>query len=541
MFDYDVIIVGAGVVGCAIARRLSAFKLATCVLEAADDVATGATKANSAIVHGGYAEAHNKIKGRLCYQGRRQFARLDSELHFGFDAIGSLVLSFDDAGKSELERLMANGEKNGVPDLELLDQQALRAAEPRVSPEARWALKCAGAGVCSPYEFAIALAENAVANGVDLFLQAPVTNIRPFSAEELAQATSAASSRTSGTSHASHISRPSSAFAVSVGGTHARLAGKTLTSQVVINCAGLASAHISRMVGISDFDIIPRTGEYLLFARGTGAAINHMLFQLPTNMGKGILVTPTYHGNLLVGPDAVNETDPAGATTATDLDRLSAIFESALKTTTAINPTTFIRSFAGIRPVSTTDDFVLGQSSVHGFIQCAGIQSPGLTSSPAIADLILELLGEHYFNLVPNPTFNPERAPIITRHPLLGGKDASQVSERVALPAGNPQRFVCRCEQVTEAIITDAITRPVPALTIDAVKRRTRAGMGFCQGTFCRARVAELMSRLGRPPLDIAFDIEHSGTNRVLRSDIVPTLINLKRTFEQSHTSTDKN
>lgn len=531
MFDYDVIIVGAGVVGCAIARRLSAFNIRVCLLEAAADVACGATKANSAIVHGGYAEAHNKIKGRLCYQGRRQFAQLDSELHFGFDPIGSLVLSFDDAGKSELERLMANGEKNAVPDLEILDATALRKAEPNVSPEARWALKCEGAGVCSPYEFAIALAENAVSNGVDLFLQAPVTNIKSFSAEELSSIASPAEGS----------STPISGFYVSVGGANAQLAGKTLTAQVLVNCAGLAAAELSRMVGITDFDIIPRTGEYLLFARGTGEAINHVLFQLPTRMGKGILVTPTYHGNLLVGPDAVNEDSPTTATTATDLPRLSAIFEAALKTTTALNPTTFIRSFAGIRPVSTTDDFVLGQSSVPGFIQCAGIQSPGLTSSPAIADFVLDLLQEHYFDLAPNPNYNPERAPIICRRPLLGGKDAALVPERVALPAGTPQRFVCRCEQVTEATIMDAISRSVPALTIDAVKRRTRAGMGFCQGSFCRPRVAEVMGRASKPPLDTASDVEHSGTNRVLRPDIVPTLIELKRAFEQTHTTTEKN
>lgn len=494
---YDVCIIGAGIVGCAIARRLSSYDVDVCVLEAQADVACGSTKANSAIVHGGYAEAHSKLKGRLCYQGRTQFAQLDSELHFGFDPIGSLVLAYHAADKSKLLDLLHNGQANGLTDIEIITGDTVREIEPNIAPGVEFALWCEGAGVCSPYEMAIALMENAIHNGVELKLSSPVSG----------------------------ISKTDDGFRVEYSLPNTSRP-QALDTKLIINCAGVNSAHVASLVGADDFSIHPRTGEYLLFARGTGAAIKHVLFQLPTKMGKGILVTPTYHGNLLVGPDAIDEDS---ADVSTSVERLSRIFEQALTTTHAIQPQQFIRSFAGARAVSSTDDFIIGPSAVPGFIQCAGIQSPGLTSSPAIADMVADLIGATYLELRPKERFDPNRRAIISRHDLMPAAEAAPL---VALDPPNPERLVCRCEQVSERTITDALTREIPVTTIDGVKRRTRAGMGYCQGSFCRARVAELMGRTLGIPIDPAFDVEHSGINRVQKPDIVDALFAIKNRID---------
>lgn len=465
---YDITILGAGVVGCAIARRLARYDLSILVIEAENDVAMGATKANSAIVHGGYAESHNKVKGRMCYQGRKQFAQLDSELHFGFDPIGSLVLAFDEADLPKLEALLENGRLNGLPDLSILNHEQILEMEPNVNPDVKYALYCEGAGVCSPYEMAIALMENAIHNGARLRLNERVEKVN-YEKDHYVIKTDQ----------------------------------QSYESRLVVNACGLHSGDF-----YPDGQVTGRSGEYLLFARGTGSVINHVLFQMPTKMGKGILVTPTYHGNLLVGPDAVNVDDKQ-----TTVDRLLNIYAQALTTTTQIDPKKFIRSFAGIRAVSDTDDFVLEDH--NGFIHCVGIQSPGLTSSPAIADWVCEQVAKH-LTLTEKVDYNPNRRPIIERKQLL---PASQIQDRLEIDGED--QIICRCEQVDKKTILDALSREIEVKTIDGIKRRTRAGMGFCQGSFCRKRVQKVMEEYWHEAIDPGFDIEHSGINRVEKKDFL--------------------
>lgn len=271
------------------------------------------------------------------------------------------------------------------------------------------------------------------------------------------------------------------------------------------------------MAGVDKFEIYPRSGEYILFSRGSGSIVNHVLFQMPTKMGKGILVTPTYHGNLLLGPDASNDKTPD---TGTQADRLIRIYEKAKETTSHLDPSRFIRSFAGVRAVSSTDDFIVEESKVKGFIQCAGIQSPGLTSSPAIADMVVEIIDGNLMDLEEKPDFDPYRKPIITRKELMPFAEANKL---VALKSGD-ERLVCRCEQVSEGTIRDAMSRGIPVTTIDGIKRRTRAGMGYCQGTFCRPRVKALMEEILGHPVDDRFDSEHSGINRIGKSEFLDFL-----------------
>ncbi|MEF9919414.1 MAG: FAD-dependent oxidoreductase, partial [Eubacterium sp.] len=343
--------------------------------------------------------------------------------------------------------------------------------EPHVNPEVKYALYCKGAGVCSPYEMAIALAENAVKNGVKLFLETGVKD----------------------------INRNGDDFDVISEN------GDIFNTHYVINAAGLYSDRISAMVGVDYFKILPRSGEYLLMVRGSGSAINQVLFQMPTKMGKGILVTPTYHGNLLIGPDAVNEGE---ADRDTHAERLLRIFKEATLTTDKLNIKQFIRSFTGVRAVSSTDDFIIEESTVPHFINVSGIQSPGITSSPAIAQMVRDILANAGLKLEADPNFDPYRKPIINRKEL---KPMKEILPLLDLPLGDQDRMICRCEQVSETTILDAMRRGIPVTTIDGIKRRTRAGMGWCQGTFCRPRVAEVMSKeLGRE-INAEFDIEHSG------------------------------
>lgn len=482
--NFDVVIIGAGIIGTSIARELSKYKVKTAVLEAQDDVAMGATKANSAIVHGGYAESHSKLKGRLCYQGRKKYEQLDKELNFGFDPIGSLVLAYDEDQKAELEKLLENGKLNGLDDIEIIEHDQIVAMEPNVNPDVKYALYCKGAGVCSPYEMAIAMMENAIHNGAKLFLNSPVEA----------------------------INKTEDGFQVVTSDE------RVFPAKYVINCAGVQSAMVSALAGDDSFTITPRSGEYLLMVRGSGSLVNNVLFQMPSKMGKGILVTPTYHGNLLLGPDAINENF---ADRDTHKERLLNIYEQALHTTSKLNIKQFIRSFTGVRAVSSTDDFIIEESpKVKGFINCAGIQSPGLTSSPAIADMVVhDILPKAGLELVQNPDFDPYRAPIIKRKTQM--VPLKEAMEYVELPLSDPNCFVCRCEQVSRAQIDDCMHRGIPVTTIDGVKRRTRAGMGWCQGTFCRARVAAVMTENLGYEVNPGFDIEHSGVNRVGKEEIV--------------------
>lgn len=484
---YDVIIIGGGIVGTSIARELSRYNSNILLLEKNIDVSMGSTKANSGIVHGGYAENHNLLKGRLCYQGRKKFKRLDKELNFGFRETGSLVISTED-NREPLDKLMENGIKNGLDDLSVIDGEDIRKLEPELNHDAKWALYCKGAGVCSPYEMAIAMAENAIKNGVTLELENEVISI-----EKLDNGFNIITNK--GEYHGKYV----------------------------VNAAGLYADKISKMVGVDNFEILPRSGEYILFTRGTGDQINTVNFQLPTKLGKGILVTSTYYGNLLIGPDANDDTEKGD--TSTHIERIANIYNQAKAVYSNINPKQFIRSFTGIRARSSTDDFIIEETKVKGFINVAGIQSPGLTASPAIAEMVIEILKESGLKLEENPNFDPYRKPIVTKKPL---KNFAEIKDKIELPLGAEGRIVCRCEQVLEEEIVDALHRGIKVKTIDGVKRRTRATMGWCQGDFCRSRVAEVMEREYGEKIDPSYDIEHSGVNRVQKSELLDYLNSLE-------------
>lgn len=484
---YDVIIIGAGIVGTTIARELSKSKAKVLILEKGIDVSMGATKANSAIVHGGFAEKHEALKGRLCYKGRVQFKELDRQLNFGFEETGSLVITTED-DRAPLEKLMENGIRNGLDDLSIIGSEEIQRIEPELTHDVKWALYCKGAGICSPYEMAIAMAENAIKNGVTLKLENKVSGIEKID----------------------------DTFKVTTdkGEYEARY---------VINAAGIYSDEISRMVGVDNFRILPRSGEYILFTRGTGDPINTVIFQLPTKFGKGVLVASTYYGNLLIGPDAND--DVAKEDTSTHIDRIANIFDQTKSLYGKINSKQFIRSFTGIRARSSTDDFIIEETEVEGFINVAGIQSPGLTSAPAIADMVIGILKDAGLEWEDNRDFDPYRKPVVTKKPLKPLKD---IKEFIELPLGSKDRIVCRCEQVREDEIVDALHRGIKVKTVDGVKRRTRAGMGWCQGEFCKPRVIEIMEREYGEKIDPAFDIEHSGVNRVQKSDLVDYLKSLE-------------
>ena len=449
---YDFAIIGAGVTGAGIARALSGYKGNICLIEKAEDVSSGASKANSGIVHGGYAAKNGTLKGRLNVLGNRMFEDLNHQLNFGYRKTGGLVLAFNEEERKSLENLFTNGKKNGVRDLEIIKRKKILELEPNLNPDAKYALYAKDVGVTSPYEYAIALAENAVTNGVKLFLEHEVLD----------------------------IIRMKSGFEL--------ITNKIkINTRNVINAAGVHSDTVSKMAGVDYFNIIPRKGQYILFEKGTGDAVGSVIFQVPTKKGKGILVTSTYHGNLMLGPNS--EEVENREDTSTDEMTLEYIIDTARKSLPGFDLTKKLKTFSGIRPKPDTGDFII-KEEYKGFINVAGIESPGLTSSPAIAEMVLNIIKKR-ISLEQKNDFNPFRKAIIKPNSF----NATEVKRRIGL-APCDDRIVCRCERVTEGEIKDALTRNIDIRTRKAVKFRTRAGMGFCQGKFCGPRVDEVIQRI---------------------------------------------
>ncbi|MFO7849474.1 MAG: NAD(P)/FAD-dependent oxidoreductase [Spirochaetia bacterium] len=457
---YDVCIIGAGVVGCAAARELSRYKVDVCLLEGGDDVSVGASKANSGIVHGGYTAQHGTLKGELSIAGNRRFDRLSEELGFPFRRNGSLVLAFSPEEEEALERLIENGRKNGVKGLELVDRRRLVELEPEAGPEAVSALHCRETGIVSPYEYCIALAENAAANGVTLRLNTEVTGIEKRNGYFEVEAASQGSEQ-------------------------------TIHCSYVVNAAGVYADKIAALAGDGSISINPRRGEYLIFQRGTGSMARHVVFQAPTERGKGVLVTSTTWGNLMVGPNS--EEIPDRDDTSTNEEIIRYIISMARRSIPRFDIRKIIRSFSGIRATEKRKDFIVGPSeAVEGLVHAAGIDSPGLTSSPAIAGRVSAHLEKLGLVLEEDPGFNPKREPVTAPAAL---RPFAEVKDKIKLPEGDPERIVCRCEQVSEKVIVDALNRGIPVRSLDGVKRRTRAGMGPCQGSFCSSRVRNLVAR----------------------------------------------
>jgi len=447
---YDICIIGAGVVGTNIARELSKYQVRVCLVEKEEDVSCGASKANSGIVHGGYSDEPGTLKAELCVKGNRMYEQLNKELNFGYRETGSVVLAFRDEDMKTLEKLYQYGIKNGVGGLAIIDGEKVRELEPYVSKEVKAALYCRNAGVTSPYEFVIALAENAITNGVELKLNTAVAGIE----------------------------KVDDYFKVATNKGE-------IQTQYVINAAGIYCDKISSLIGIDDFHIIPRRGQYVLLDKEQNYLANSVIFQVPTELGKGILVTTTYHGNLMVGPNAeeINDKDDVGTTE----DVLENIVKTARMSVPDFDMKQAITSFAGNRPISSKKDWIIEESRVAGFINLIGIDSPGLTASPAIALKVVGLLKLAGLELKNKKDFMAYRKPIIQV------KDENFKGE---INSTNPdEHIICRCEQVTETEIIDALHRNIAIKSIDAIKRRTRAGMGKCQSGFCRSRVKEIIAR----------------------------------------------
>jgi len=479
---YDVAVIGAGVIGSFIARELSRYKLKICLIEKASDVAEGASSANSGIVHAGYDAEPGSLKARFNVLGNRMMEQVAKELGVPFKRIGSLVLAFNEEDMSKIRELFQRGLNNGVERLEILTRQQLRQMEPAVSDEAVGALYAPTAGIICPYELTLGAAENAVMNGVELKLECEVKGIRreeyptqPFQFQ------------------------PNFILSTSKG---------EVRSKYVVNAAGVYADVISAMAGDNHFSIKPRKGEYLLMDKNQGGIVNRVIFQPPTKMGKGILVSPTVDGNLLIGPNAVDVGEREDNSTSSS--GLIQVVKGALRSVPSVNVREVITSFAGLRATPSTGDFVIGESSkVKGFINVAGIESPGLTCAPAIAGYVADILRNSGLELLIKESFSPIRYPIKKFADMDDGERAKMIKE-------DPRygRIVCRCEKVTEVEIVNAAKSPVGARSLDGIKRRTRAGMGRCQGGFCSPRVMEILSReLGIPVEEIT---KMGGNSRIL-------------------------
>lgn len=458
---YDVLIIGAGVIGCSIARELSKYNLKTCVMEKECDVAAGTTKANSAIVHAGFDAKADSLKGKLNARGNEMFDKLSEELDFPFKRIGAFVLCFDEKDLYKLEDLKKQGEANGVPDLKILGREELKALEPNISDNAVAALYAPSSGIVCPYEMTIALAENAAANGVEFRFNTRALNIEK--------------------KITSYLDKYLNIYLVDTDN------GK-LEAKMIINAAGVYADELNNIVSNKKLSIIPRKGQYYLFDKEVGDLVSRTIFQLPTEMGKGVLVTPTVDGNILLGPNAIDVEDKSDLITSAQ--GLEEIVNKGKMSIKSLPLNKVITSFSGLRAHSLEDDFIIGEAEgAENFINAAGIESPGLSSAPSIALMIEGLVVE---KLEPSKkdSFNPIRKGIPKFRELSN-------EERNQLIKARPEygRIVCRCEVVTEGEIVDSIRRPLGATTLDGVKRRTRAGMGRCQAGFCSARVLDILAR----------------------------------------------
>ena len=450
---YDVIIIGAGVTGCAVARYLSRYQGSALVLERAEDVCCGTSKANSAIIHAGFDAAHGSLMAKMNVQGNRMVPGLAKELDFPFRMNGSLVVCMSEEDMHRLLALYENGVKNGVEGLEIVDARRLHELEPNVSKNAVAALWAPTGGIVCPFNMTIALAENANANGVDFRFNTKVTG-----------------------------------FTRGEEGWTVHTEQGDFRTRYVVNAAGVYADVLHNMVSARKLHITPRRGDYCLLDRQVGGFVSHTVFQLPGKLGKGVLVSPTVHGNIIVGPTAIDIEDRDGTnTTAAGLEEL--ISKAGISVDNLPIRQT-ITSFAGLRAHEDHHEFVIGEAEdAPGFVDCAGIESPGLTSAPAIGLTVAELLREK-LGLREKEDF------IATRKGLLDPKSLTKEAYQ-ALIRENPAygQIICRCEQVTEGEIIDAIRRPLGARSLDGVKRRTRAGMGRCQAGFCSPRVMEILAR----------------------------------------------
>lgn len=450
---YDVIIIGAGVSGAAAARELSRYNAKVCVIEKEEDVCCGTSKANSAIVHAGYDAKEGSLMAKLNVRGNALMEQLSKDLDFPFKRIGSLVVCKDEEDMPNLKALYDRGVANGVPGLRILSKEEVHEMEPNLADDIYAALYAPSAGIVCPFHLNIALAENANANGVEFKFDTEVTDLKK-------------------TGEIWEVHTNQGVF----------------ETKYVVNAAGVYADKFHNMVTEKKIHITPRRGDYCLLDKSAGNHVSHTIFALPGKYGKGILITPTVHGNLLLGPTAIDIEDKEG--TNTTREGLDQVIAGANLNVKNIPMRQVITSFAGLRAHEDGHEFIIEEAEdAKGFIDCAGIESPGLTSSPAIGEMVAGLLKEK-MHLEEKKDF------IATRKGILNPNTLSK-EERVALIKEKPEygNIICRCEMITEGEIIDAIRRPLGAKSLDGVKRRTRAGMGRCQAGFCSPRTMEILAR----------------------------------------------
>ena len=475
---FDVAVIGAGVIGGMIARELSRYDLKICILEKENDVAMGATRANSAIVHAGFDAEEGTLKAKLNVRGSEMMEQVAQELGVKYKKNGSLVIGFSEEDRAGIETLLKRGQANGVKGLRIVEKEELHTMEPNLSANVECALDAPTGAIICPYELTIAAVGNAMDNGAELLRNFEVSGIeKKDGIYEIAAAD-----------------------------------GQKVQAKVVINAAGLYTDKIAGMVGDTSFTVHPRRGEYILLDKECGGMVSHTIFRTPSKMGKGILVTPTVDGNLLTGPTSVDMTDKQD--TSTTQEGFDKIIKEALENVSTVPFGKTITSFCGLRAVGSTGDFII-TAPVEGFINVAGVESPGLSASPAIAEYVAEMVAKQGVELAPKADFNPYRAPM---HHF---REASMEEKMEIIKKDKAYgKIVCRCEGISEGEILAALRTNPKAWDLDGEKRRTRAQMGRCQGGFCSPHIVELIAQERNIPIE---KVTKSGRN---------SYVNVSRTKE---------
>ena len=465
---YDVVIIGAGVSGSASARELSRYKLNACVIEKTEDVCSGTSKANSGIVHAGFDAPEGSLMAKLNVEGNLMMEELSKELDFPFKKNGSLVICLSEEDMPKLKELYDRGIRNRVKELKILNKEEVLELEPNITDDVYAALYAPTGGIVCPFGLNIALAENANTNGIEF----------RFNTEEID------------------------------GGFIIKTNQGDIKTKYIVNAAGVYADKFHNMVSQNKINITARKGEYCLLDKTAGNHVSRTIFALPGKMGKGVLVSPTAHGNLIVGPTSTDIDDKEGVNTTRE--GLDTVIGKSSMNVKNIPMRQVITSFSGLRAHEDNHEFIIKElEDAKGFIDCAGIESPGLTSSPAIGKMVADILKEK-LNLEENPNFIGTRKGILDPNTLSLEERNQLIKEQPAY--GN---IICRCEMITEGEIIDAIRRPLGAKSLDGVKRRTRAGMGRCQAGFCSPKTMEILER----ELSLSmFDITKAGgeSNMVL-------------------------
>ncbi|SHK49156.1 glycerol-3-phosphate dehydrogenase [Anaerocolumna jejuensis DSM 15929] len=459
---YDVIIIGAGVVGCAVARELSRYEVKACVIDKCEDVCSGTTKANSAIVHAGYDAAEGSLMAKLNVKGNQLMGELSKELDFPFKRNGSLVVCVNKEEMPRLEALYERGAANGVKGLQILSKEEVKKMEPNITDEVEGALYAPSAGIVCPFNLTIALAENANANGVEFKFNTEVID----------------------------ITKKNDIYQLQTN-------GEMIETKYVVNAAGVHAGEIHSFVSRKKYKITPRRGDYFLLDKSVGDYVSKTIFTLPTKFGKGVVVAPTVHGNLIVGPTAIDIEDKEG--TNTTKEGLEELIKKVGISVKGVPIKQVITSFSGLRAHEEGHEFIIEElEDSKGFINVLGIESPGLTSAPAIGIMVADLLRD-LNHLSKKENFISKRKGILDPSTLT-------MEERNELIQKNNTygNIICRCEMISEGEIIDAIRRPLGARSLDGIKRRVRAGSGRCQAGFCTPRTLEIMVReLGIPMEEI--------------------------------------